>query len=67
MRFSPHADSNKFVASSWDRHAYVYELSEGKTCTQLNKFEHRAPVLDVCFGKDDNSLYTASLDHCIRR
>ncbi len=33
----------------------------------LNKIEHRAPVLDVCFGQDDNEAYTAGLDWDVRR
>lgn len=53
--------------SSWDKFAYVYELIDGKTCRQITKIEHRAPVLDVCFGKDDNEIYTACLDWDVRR
>ncbi|KAJ4512267.1 mitotic spindle checkpoint protein Bub3 [Exophiala dermatitidis] len=67
LRFSPHSNSLRFAVSSWDRNVYLYELSEGKVCTQLAKFEHRAPVLDVCFGKDDNEIYTACLDWDVRR
>ena len=67
LRFSPHADSNKFAIASWDKHVYLYEVLNGKECKQLSKFEHRAPVLDVCFGKDDTELYSACLDWDIRR
>ena len=45
----------------------MYEVREGKTCTLVNKIEQEAPILDVCFGKDDNTLYTAALDHVVRR
>ncbi|EXJ76760.1 cell cycle arrest protein BUB3 [Cladophialophora psammophila CBS 110553] len=67
LRFSPHPNSLRFVVASWDKHAYIYEVTDGKTCTQIAKFEHRAPVLDVCFGKDDNEIYTACLDWDVRR
>lgn len=67
LRFSPHPGSHKFVVASWDKHAYLYEVSDNKQCTLLNKFEHRAPVLDVCFGKDDQEIYTACLDWDVRR
>lgn len=67
LRFSPYPGSYKFVVASWDKHAYLYEISDNKQCTLLNKFEHRAPVLDVCFGKDDQEIYTACLDWDVRR
>ncbi|ETN41879.1 uncharacterized protein HMPREF1541_03818 [Cyphellophora europaea CBS 101466] len=67
IRFSPQPDSVKFVSSSWDKHVYLYELTDGKFCTKLKKFEHRAPVLDVCFGQDDNTIFTACLDQSVRR
>ena len=52
------------MVSSWDRSAYLYEIgaSGQSSCALLAKFEHRAPVLDVCFGKDDNEIFTAGLD-----
>lgn len=67
LRFSPHENSLRFAVASWDKNVYLYELADGKVCTQLAKFEHRAPVLDVCFGKDDNEIYTACLDWDVRR
>ncbi|OAL37179.1 hypothetical protein AYO20_03658 [Fonsecaea nubica] len=67
LRFSPHPNSQRFAVASWDKHAYLYEVTDGKTCTQLAKFEHRAPVLDVCFGNSDDEIYTACLDWDVRR
>ncbi|KIV93786.1 hypothetical protein PV10_04974 [Exophiala mesophila] len=67
LKFSPYPNSLRFAASSWDKHVYLYEVTEGKTCTLLAKYEHRAPVLDLCFGKDDNELYSACLDWDVRR
>lgn len=67
LRFSPYPGSHKFAVASWDKLVYLYEISDNKQCTLLNKFAHRAPVLDVCFGKDDDELYTACLDWDVRR
>lgn len=52
--------------ASWDKHVYLYDTSS--TGGQLlNKFEHRAPVLDVCFGENEEEAYTAGLDWDVRR
>jgi cell cycle arrest protein BUB3 len=67
IRFSPHADSNKVVVASWDKNVYLYEVTADKQCNLLNKYSHRAPVLDVCFGRDDTEIYSACLDWDVRR
>ncbi|KKK12409.1 hypothetical protein P175DRAFT_039646 [Aspergillus ochraceoroseus IBT 24754] len=71
LKFSPEPGSTRFVVSSWDKNVYVYDLrdengnlSEGKL---LQRFEHRAPVLDVCFGANEDEIYTAGLDWDVRR
>lgn len=71
LQFSPEPESTRIAVSSWDKNVYLYELrdengnvGEGKL---LQKFEHRAPVLDVCFGADENEIYTAGLDWDVRR
>jgi len=33
----------------------------------IEKFEHRAPVLDVCFGADDNEAFTAGMDWQVKK
>jgi cell cycle arrest protein BUB3 len=33
----------------------------------IEKYEHRAPVLDVCFGTDDNEAFTAGMDWQVKR
>ena len=45
---------------------YLYELS-GASSQLLQTFEHRAPVLDVCWGAREDEAYTAGLDWDIRR
>jgi cell cycle arrest protein BUB3 len=67
LQFSPHPNSTKFAVASWDKCAYIYEVTDAKTCNLIAKFEHRAPVLDVCFGKDDSEIFTACLDWDVRR
>jgi cell cycle arrest protein BUB3 len=51
---------------------YLYTLGPGKgspdqkTCSLVQKFEHRAPVLDVCFGESDDEFYSAGIDWDVR-
>lgn len=54
---------------SWDRHVYLYDLGHTgeASCQLMSKIEHRAPVLDVCFGKNDDELFTAGLDWDVSR
>ncbi|PHH52999.1 Mitotic checkpoint protein BUB3.2 [Ceratocystis fimbriata CBS 114723] len=71
LAFAPN-DPTRMLASSWDRNVYVYDIhgenEAGQKCgTLLRKFEHRAPVLWVCFGKDDNEAFSAGLDWRVLR
>lgn len=67
VRFSP--SSTKLLVSSWDKHVYLYDVSKeaGETPQLISKFEHRAPVLDVCWGKDDSEAFSGGLDWDVRR
>ncbi len=40
--------------------------ADQKACSLLQTFEYRAPVLDVCFGAEDEEFYTAGLDWDVR-
>lgn len=60
VKFAPSIPS-RLLVSSWDRHVYLYDTSEGDTGALLLKVEHHAPVLDICFG-DDDTAYSAGLD-----
>ncbi|KAK2746983.1 hypothetical protein FQN57_002555 [Myotisia sp. PD_48] len=71
VKFSPEPDSTRFVVSSWDKNVYLYDLrdengnvGEGKL---IRQFEHRAPVLDVCFGQNEDELFTGGLDWDVRK
>ncbi|ROT39420.1 mitotic checkpoint protein BUB3 [Sodiomyces alkalinus F11] len=60
----------RLLASSWDKHVYLYDTHNGSEDAQgtlLNTFQHRAPVLDVCFGATDNVAYSACLDWQVYR
>ena len=45
---------------------YLYEIV-GSVGNLLQRFEHRAPVLDVCWGKDQQVAYSAGLDWDVRK
>lgn len=55
------------MVASWDKFVYLYEIGDNKQCSLVKALEHRAPVLDVCFGRDDDEIYTACLDWDVRR
>jgi cell cycle arrest protein BUB3 len=50
---------------------YLYDLKEDDGSTGegrlIKTFSHRAPVLDVCFGENDEELFSAGLDWDVRR
>ena len=62
VRFSP--SSRRLLVSSWDRNIYLYDL-EKKALTQT--FEHRAPILDVCWGDAEEEIFSVGLDCDVRR
>ncbi|KAG5981503.1 hypothetical protein E4U55_002880 [Claviceps digitariae] len=67
VAFAP-TDSSKLLVSSWDKNVYCYKVAGGDAQgTLTNTYEHRAPVLDVCFGANDNEAFTASIDWTVSR
>jgi cell cycle arrest protein BUB3 len=47
---------------------YSYDVASGAEGTHLvNKYEHRAPVMDVCFGENDDVAFTAGMDWVVNR
>lgn len=47
---------------------YCYDVTKGPDENALIKsYEHRAPVLDVCFGDDDDEAFTAGMDHFVTK
>ena len=67
LQFSP--SGSKLLVGAWDRTLSVYVRSEGGATpfTLQKRIECRAPVLDVCWGKDESIVYCVGLDHDVRR
>ena len=66
VKFSPNT-STRLLVSSWDKNVYLYDTHAEPGGKLIQKFEHRAPVLDVTFGKDDNEAFSCGLDWDVRR
>ena len=64
IKFAP--ASLRLLVASWDKNVYLYDTTQSGG-TLLRKFEHRAPVLNVCFGDSDEDVYTTGLDWDVRR
>ena len=58
--------SLRLLVASWDKNVYLYDTTEpgGRL---LRTYEHRAPVLGVCFGEGDDEAFTGGLDWSVRR
>ena len=59
--------SSRLLVSSWDRNVYLYDTLAEPGGKLIQKFEHPAPVLDVCFGRNDNEAFSAGMDWEVRR
>ncbi|KAI9679470.1 MAG: hypothetical protein M1817_005492 [Caeruleum heppii] len=66
VRFAP-GSSTRLLVSSWDHHVYLYDTHAQPGGALIRKYEHRAPVLDVCFGAEDEVAFSAGLDWDVRR
>jgi cell cycle arrest protein BUB3 len=67
LKFAPESPT-RLLVSSWDKHVYLYDTQDQEAGGKLiEKYEHRAPVLDVCFGVDDNEAFTAGMDWQVKR
>lgn len=66
VKFAP-STPTRLLVSSWDKNVYLYDTHAEPGGTLLRKYEHRSPVLDVCFGRDDNEAFSCGLDWEVRR
>ncbi|KAL2066355.1 hypothetical protein VTL71DRAFT_2426 [Oculimacula yallundae] len=67
IKFAP-SSPTRLLVSSWDKNVYLYDTQDQDAGGKLiEKFEHRAPVLDVCFGADDNEAFSAGMDWQVKR
>ncbi|XDG09276.1 hypothetical protein ABKA04_008891 [Annulohypoxylon sp. FPYF3050] len=69
LAFAPDSPSRLLVAS-WDKNIYLYDTlqnsDENSHGSLLQTYEHRAPVMDVCFGKDSSEAFSAGMDWQVR-
>ncbi|KAL8854398.1 MAG: hypothetical protein Q9221_000885 [Calogaya cf. arnoldii] len=63
IKFAP--ASLQLLVASWDKNVYLYDTSESGG-RLLRTYQHRAPVLDICFGDSDQDAYTTGLDWDVR-
>ncbi|KAF1348875.1 mitotic checkpoint protein-like protein BUB3 [Delphinella strobiligena] len=61
VRFAPNSPTRLLVAS-WDKNVYLYHVKDAQNGRLIKTIPHRAAVLDVCFGADDNTAFTGGLD-----
>ncbi|RCI10408.1 hypothetical protein L249_4355 [Ophiocordyceps polyrhachis-furcata BCC 54312] len=67
LAFAP-GSVTKLLVAAWDTKVYSYDIAGGPDETHLIKtYEHRAPVLDVCFGASDDEAFSAGLDWGVNR
>ncbi|TGJ78239.1 hypothetical protein E0Z10_g10526, partial [Xylaria hypoxylon] len=69
--FAPESPSRLLVAS-WDSNIYLYDTQtaaadEGPQGSLVRTIEYRAPVLDVCFGANDDEAFSAGMDWQVSR
>lgn len=67
LRFSP--SDTKLLVGSWDRSVSIYHHSDSREqpFDTITRIQCRAPVLDVCWGSDDEHVYCVGLDHDVRQ
>lgn len=61
VHFAPETPT-RLLVSSWDKHIHLYDVKDGPHGRLIRTYPHRAAVLDVCFGADDNTAFTAGSD-----
>jgi cell cycle arrest protein BUB3 len=61
--------TTRLLVSSWDKYVYLYDTHSGEEGTNalIKKYEHRAPVLDVCFGENDDEAFSAGMDWQVKK
>lgn len=73
IAFAP-SSSSRIIASSWDRNVYLYSIDgsgerseDGVQGSLIRTYEHRAPVMGVCFGASDDEAFSAGMDWQVSR
>ena len=67
LQVSPSGD--RLLVGAWDRTLSVYVRSEEAATpfVREKRIQCHAPVLDVCWGRDDSVVFFVGLDHDVRR
>lgn len=66
LAFAP-VSPTKLLVSSWDSKVYRYDVASTSGENLTDTYEHRAPVLHVCYGADDNEAFFGSMDWGVYR
>lgn len=66
VRFAP-KNPNRLIVSSWDKHLYLYDINAAPGGKLLQKLEQGRPILDVCWGRDENEVFSCGLDCTVKR
>ncbi|KAI1335822.1 WD40-repeat-containing domain protein [Xylariaceae sp. FL0016] len=71
--FAPESPS-RLLVSSWDKNVYLYDTQADNSSDDaavrgslVNTFAHHAPVMDVCFGANDDEAFSAGMDWQVLR
>jgi cell cycle arrest protein BUB3 len=54
---------DSLLVSSWDNSVRLYNTTQN---VQLHQYQHKAAVLDVCFGRSDGQCFSGSVDRSVR-
>ncbi|KAI9787141.1 MAG: hypothetical protein M1839_003376 [Geoglossum umbratile] len=66
LSYSPQTPT-LLLSSCWDKNVYLYDTHRQPGGHLKKAIEHQAPVLGVCFGKDDNEAFSAGLDGAVKK
>ena len=54
---------DSLLVSSWDNSVRLYNTTQN---VQVHQYQHKAAVLDVCFGRTDSQCFSGSVDRSVR-
>ncbi|KAF9468173.1 Poly(A)+ RNA export protein [Collybia nuda] len=64
MSFSPQADY--LAVGSWDNSVRIYEVGANGQSQGKAIYEHQGPVMDVCWNKEGNKVFSGGADNAGR-
>ena len=54
---------DSLLVSSWDNSVRLYNTAQN---AEVHQYQHKAAVLDVCFGRSDSQCFSGSVDRSVR-